>query len=75
MYGQKYDGALRTALKRPTPVLEVLENEVIKLALEIITNQSKIERGEPIDTRVQLVTERTTVNRVTASLWPWKLAI
>ena len=56
MYGQKYDGALRTALKRPTPMLEVLENEVIKLALESITNQSKLERGEPIDTRVQLVT-------------------
>jgi len=55
VYGQKYDGTLRTALKRPEPILEVLEHEVVKLVLENITKQSKLERGEPLDTRVQLV--------------------
>ena len=55
VYGQKYDGALRTAQKRPEPILEVLEQEVVKLVLENITKQSKLERGEPLDTRVQLV--------------------
>ena len=45
VYGTKYDSNLRTSLKRPEPMADVLDNEVIKLALENITRQAKVERG------------------------------
>ena len=52
VYSGKYDSVIRTALKRPSPILEALEADVIKLPLENIAKQTRLERGEPIDTRL-----------------------
>ena len=59
VYGTKYDPSLRTSLKRPEPMADVLDNEVIKLALENITKQARLERGEPIDTRAHMTSDET----------------
>ena len=46
-------------MKRTEPIADVLDNDVIKLALENITKQAKLERGEPIDTRAHMTSDET----------------